>query len=93
MQQVTRNVEQNHCVVIETKAQQWVIPHNCELLKALIHQQKINASDLEFRSSFECKHFIKNLFLLALEDETKNHSPSMLAEFGRDLIKLQRDWH
>ena len=78
---------------IQTTHHHWVIPNNCELLKALLEQQKIKASDIYFDCDGQCKDFVKRVFLLALEDETKNNIPSMLAEFGRDLIKLQRNSH
>lgn len=75
---------------VHTQYGHWVIPHNCELLKALLRSQKLNADDINFESPSECKHFIKHLFLLALEDETKNHEPSSLASFARELMRIQK---
>jgi len=73
---------------IQTKKESWIIPHDCEFLKALLEHQKLNAIDLKFRSNTECKDFIKQVFLMALEDETKNNTPSYLAKLGRDLIDI-----
>jgi len=73
---------------IQTKKESWVIPHDCEFLKALLKHQNLDARDLQFTSNIECKNFIRQLFLMALEDETKNHTPSNLAKLGRDLINI-----
>ncbi|MEM7360166.1 MAG: hypothetical protein AAF431_13780 [Pseudomonadota bacterium] len=73
--------------VLETRTQQWVIPESCELLKMLLNQQNIHPQDLRFHSDNQCKRFIKKLFLLAIEDERRTHSPSSLARFGRELIR------
>lgn len=74
-------------VRISTKRNQWVVPHNCEYLKLLIEQEKLNATDLRFSTPSDCQGFIRQLFLLALEDEHKNVSPSPLASFARALAK------
>lgn len=88
-----QNFDTSNVFTIQTLNHNWVIPYNCELLKVLLEQQKIKASDLCFDCNNQCKDFVKKIFLLALEDETKHHLPSMLAEFGRDLIKLQATQH
>lgn len=71
--------------VIQTRCEKWVIPQNCELLKLLITQQNLHADDLVFLSEKHGHCFIRRLFLLALEDEHKNSSPSSLANFAREL--------
>ena len=87
--QNTNEYSQNN-FVIHTHQHNWVIPHNCELLKAIIEQQKLTAKDLIFLSDHECKHFIKQVFLMALEDETKNNAPSKLAKLGRELVTIHQ---
>ena len=72
--------------VICTREQRWVIPYNCEILKALIEQQKLSASDLRFTSGQQCQGFIKRLLILAAQDECRHSLPSELAEFARELI-------
>ena len=74
---------------IQRARHNWIIPFNCELLKVLLEQQQIEASDICFDCDHKCKDFVKKVFLLALEDQTKNLAPSTLAKFGRDLIRLQ----
>lgn len=80
----------NTTVAIHTQQDNWVIPHNCELLKAVIELQQLKATDLIFVSEVECKNFIKQLFLMALEDETRNKTPSKLAQLGRELITIHQ---
>jgi hypothetical protein len=75
-------------VTIRTNRGSWVIPHNCELLKALVTLQGIEANDLLFNSSSQCQTFIKNLLLLATKDEITHHEPSPLADLARDLIQI-----
>lgn len=72
--------------VIETPQDRWIIPNDCEILKQLLKTQDINAGDLRFTTSFQCHCFIKQLFLLALEDEHKNQTPSALAKLARELM-------
>ncbi|MFT5572917.1 MAG: hypothetical protein ACI9FR_001841 [Cryomorphaceae bacterium] len=81
--------ERNSSSVVEisTRANHWLVPHNCEYLKLLITQEKLTAADLEFANQRDCKGFIRQLFLLALEDEQKNVIPSSLAVFARALAK------
>lgn len=65
--------------VIQTRMNHWVIPYNCEILKALLLEQNIHASDLRFKSASQCQGFIKRLFLLAAEDECRHRMPSKIA--------------
>jgi hypothetical protein len=74
-------------VKISTGRNQWLVPNNCEYLKLLITQEKLSATDLRFANSRDCNGFIRQLFLLALEDEQKNVTPSCLAVFARALAK------
>jgi len=77
-------------VVIRTQANRWVIPYNCEILKALLLEQNIHAADLQFNSESQCHGFIKRLLLLAAQDECRHCSPSHIAAFARDLINHQQ---
>lgn len=77
-------------VTIRTQQDEWVIPHNCELLKALITLQGLAAQDLQFSSAAQCKTFIKHLLLMAAKDEITHQQASPLADLARDLIQLQR---
>jgi len=90
---LSHSFEKNSAFTIKTINQNWVIPYNCELLKALVEQQQIKAKDICFENNDQCKSFVKQVFLLALEDETKNQVPSMLAKLGRDLLQLQATDH
>ena len=76
-------------VVIRTQHDLWVIPYNCEILKALLLEQKIRARDLKFNSESQCHGFIKRLLLLAAQDECRNCSPSQLATFARELMRYR----
>jgi len=73
-------------LVIRTQTNRWVIPNNCEILKALLLEQNINATDLQFKSESHCHCFIKRLLLLAAQDECRHCSPSQLATLARELI-------
>jgi len=73
--------------VIQTQMNHWVIPYNCEILKALLLEQNIHASDLRFKSASQCQGFIKRLFLLAAEDECRHRMPSKIATLARELIR------
>ncbi len=73
-------------VVIRTQTHRWVIPYNCEILKALLADQNIHASDLQFNSESQCHSFIKQLLLLATQDECRHCSPSQIATLARELI-------
>ena len=75
--------------VIQTKMNHWVIPYNCEILKALLLEQNIHASDLRFKSASQCQGFIKRLFLLAAEDECRHRMPSKIATLARELIRCK----
>ena len=88
MQTAIHHKTNSNTVHIHTEKESWIIPHDCEFLKALLIHQKLHAVDLQFTSNTECKNFIKQLFLMALEDETKNNSPSNLAKLARDLINI-----
>ncbi|MDG2088776.1 MAG: hypothetical protein P8J68_08580 [Arenicellaceae bacterium] len=74
-------------IKISTRRYQWLVPNNCEYLKLLIIQENLSATDLRFASPRDCNGFIRQLFLLALEDEQKNVTPSCLAVFARALAK------
>ncbi len=74
-------------LIIKTQRQQWVIPNSAIIMKALVQDQRIKPSDLQFSCDGDCQSFIKTLLLLALEDEYKNHQPSPLAELARALIR------
>ena len=81
----------NHSeVVIRTQANRWVIPYSCEILKALLVEQNIHATDLQFNSESQCRGFIKRLLLLAAQDECRHCSPSDIARFARELINHQQ---
>ena len=71
--------------VIQTQMNHWVIPYNCEILKALLLEQNIHASDLRFKSASQCQGFIKRLFLLAAY-ECRHRMPSKIATLARELI-------
>jgi len=73
-------------VVIRTQTHRWVIPYNCEILKALLHEQDIKAGDLKFISESQCHHLIKQLLLLAVQDECRHCCPSQIATLARELI-------
>jgi hypothetical protein len=73
-------------VVLQTNTHRWVIPYNCEILKALIAEKNIKANDLHFRSTDHCHQFIKRLLLLAAADECRNCQPSQIAVLARDMI-------
>ena len=73
--------------VIQPRMNHWVIPYNCEILKALLLEQNIHASDLRFKSASQCQGFIKRLFLLAAEDECRHRMPSKIATLARELIR------
>jgi len=72
--------------VIRTQTNRWVIPYNCEILKALLLEQNIHAADLQFNSQAQCQGFIKRLLLLAAQDECRHCSPSQIATLARELI-------
>ena len=89
MQKAKREYKANELsadFVICTREQRWVIPYNCEILKALIEQQRLSASDLRFSSGQQCQGFIKRLLILAAQDECRHSLPSELAAFARELI-------
>jgi len=90
MQPAAHHKTNSNTFHIQTKKESWIIPHDCELLKALLKHQKLHAADFQFESNTECQNFIKQLFLMALEDETRNQMPSKLASLGRDLINIYR---
>lgn len=75
--------------VVCTQSERWVIPLNCEVLKALLYQQQLKAADLQFSSKRQCQGFIHKLLLLAAQDECLNQSPSSLATLARELINQQ----
>lgn len=80
----------NSDFVIKTHKDSWVIPKNTELLKLLLAEQNIKASDLAFDSEQQYQGFTKNLFLLALKDEYTTNKPSTLAKLGRQLIDIKQ---
>ena len=81
---------QHEQLKIKTADQHWIIPFDCELLKATLEHQKITADKLTFSSNIECNRFIKQLFLLALEDQISNQRTSEIALFGRELMEIQK---
>lgn len=81
-----KNLHQTE-IVIPTRDERWVLPCNGELVKLLLEKQSLRAGDLCFGSVHQCQCFIRQLFLLALEDEWKTQSPSSLAKFARAMIK------
>lgn len=76
-------------IKINTAQEQWVVPHNCEYLKLLIQQENLRAADLKFATRTDCQGFIRQLFLLALQDEYRSSVPSTLASFARELARQQ----
>lgn len=80
---------QHEQLKIKTADQHWIIPFDCELLKAILKHQKLTAKNLKFSSKFESKDFIQKLFLLALEDQITNQAQSELATLGRELMVIQ----
>lgn len=70
-------------LTFRTQQECWVVPCQCELVKMLIQHQKLDAGALCFDSPGQCQEFIRQLFLLALEDEVKNYHPSVIANFAR----------
>ncbi len=75
--------------VVRTQSERWVIPFNCEVLKALLYQQQLKATDLQFSSERQCQGFIRKLLILAAQDECRHRSPSDLATLARELINQQ----
>lgn len=75
--------------IVRTQSECWVIPFNCEVLKALLNQQQLKATDLQFSSERQCQGFIRKLLLLAAQDECRHRSPSGLAILARELINQQ----
>lgn len=71
---------------IRTRHAYWVIPEHFEIVKLMITQHQLCASDLYFDSSRECQYFAKRLALLALADECKNQTPSIIADLSRCLV-------
>jgi len=76
--------------VVCTQSKRWVIPYNCEILKTLLNQQQLKATDLQFSSKQQCHGFIRRLLLLAAQDECRHRLPSELATLARELINQQR---
>ena len=70
-------------IVIPTQDECWVLPRNCHLVKLLFEQQALRASDLRFHSDQHRQRFVRQLFLLALQDECETSMPSPLAKFAR----------
>lgn len=70
-------------MIIPTHDECWVVPHNCDLVKLLLKQQALCASDLHFSNKQQFQSFIRKLFLLALQDEYQTEAPSPLAKFAR----------
>jgi hypothetical protein len=75
--------------IVPTLTNRWIIPYNCEILKALLFEQNIHAGDLQFSSPADCHGFIKRLLLLAVQDECRHCSPSQIATLARELIYYQ----
>jgi len=73
-------------IVIPTQDECWVLPRNCHLVKLLFEQQALRASDLRFYSDQHRQRFVRQLFLLALQDECETSMPSPLAKFARAIM-------
>lgn len=73
-------------LVLQTQQSKWVIPNTVTMMKCLVEEQNIDPLELSFSSWQECQHLIKQLLLLALEDEYKNVKPSPLGKFARELM-------
>ncbi len=73
---------------IPTKHGDWVVPEHFEIVKLMISQRQLHASDLRFDTSTDCQNFTKRLALLALADECKNNAPSIIALLSRRLVAL-----
>lgn len=73
-------------LVLHTRSHRWVIPFDCEILKAIMAEKNINAADLKFASQRQCQCLIKQLLILAATDECRHCAPSKIAVLARDLI-------
>lgn len=76
----------NNNLIIRARRTHWVIPMHCDFLTLLFEHQAIAVSDLQFSSQAQRKDFVKQLFLLALQDEVLHQKPSALANVGRALL-------
>jgi len=74
-------------LTIRTREACWVVPESVEIVKLIIAQKELRASDLCFNSRKECQGFTRRLSLLALKDEVLYHTPSIIAELSRRLVK------
>ena len=73
-------------LTIRTRQTCWVVPEHFEVVKLMIAQNQLRASELCFASDKECQCFAKKLSLMALADECKNRAPSIIAELSRHLV-------
>ena len=74
--------------IVQTRTNTWVIPSNPSILKCLFEDHSIRPFDLCFSTKQECQTFVRKLLLVALKDEYSQQEPSPLAEFARELIKI-----
>ncbi len=74
-------------LTIRTRDACWVVPESVEIVKLMIAQKQLRASDLRFSSLKECQGFTRRLSLLALKDEVSHRAPSVIAELSRRLVK------
>jgi len=74
-------------MVIPTRGKCWVVPQNCEFVKLLFEKQALRVSDLHFNSEQQGQCFVRQLFLLALQDEYQTEAPSPLAKFARATMR------
>ena len=74
-------------LILRTNQHVWVIPYDCELLKALLHVKNLEAKDLLFNSRQQCQHFIRQVALLAAGDELRTSAPSVLAGLTQGLMQ------
>lgn len=74
-------------LTLKTLNDVWVIPCDCDLLKALLAKKQIHADDLRFECSGQRHAFIHKVALLAARDEIRNATPSSLATLIQQLVQ------
>ena len=76
-------------LTLKTRSATWVIPNDCELLKALLKSRGIKADDLEFANTLECRDFIQRLALLATSEELSGADDLSLRALIQNLMTQQ----
>ena len=76
-------------LTLKTRSATWVIPNDCELLKALLKSRGIDAHDLEFSSTMECRDLIQRLALLATKEELSGANDASLKALVQNLMTQQ----